>query len=106
MPEKLDVYEAGVELCYAAATTLLIRTARDIALKSSCLSGEQSAAETTFTLYDEANHYGLYISPVAGHVKVEAAPGFEVLPTSSLSKTATTFTWPLGSESMKPMREV
>ena len=47
MPEKLDVYEAGVELCYASATTLLIRTALDIALTSSCLSGEQKATETT-----------------------------------------------------------
>ena len=75
MPEKLDVYEADVELCYASATTLLVRTKRDLTLESHCLSGEQQAEETSFALYDEANHYGLYISPVSGNVSVSAEAG-------------------------------
>ena len=72
LPERLEITEAGVELCYASAAALLLRTSRPLTIQCRRLSGEQYVDDGAFTLYDAANHYGLRISIVSGNAVFEA----------------------------------
>ena len=71
LSEKLDVTEGGFELCYASATTLLLRTQRPLTLRCRRLKGDWQIHDAVFTLYDQVNHYGLRICAVSGQITVQ-----------------------------------
>ena len=72
LPEKLDVHEAGVELCYAAAGTLLIRTKSELTISCRCLSGAKRVRPDSFMIHDEANRYSLRFAAICGNLSVQA----------------------------------
>lgn len=69
-PEKLTVTEADFEMCYASASTLLLRTHRPLTVQCRRFQGEVQETADSFTLYDAENHYGLSIRAAAGAVAV------------------------------------
>lgn len=72
MPEKLDVHGAGVEMVYANAETLLIRTSRALIISSNCLKGAKKVTNDSFQIHDEGNRYSLRFTAINGKLNVAA----------------------------------
>lgn len=72
LPEKLDVHGAGVEMVFATADTLLIRTKVDLSISSHCLKGAKKVRPDSFQIHDEVNRYSLRFTAMSGSLSVQA----------------------------------